>query len=208
VIIALAFLNIYFGYFWQNPFNADGYNVMNFIFIYLIGQYIKKYISIPKLKTDRNKIVAGYVCFSTLLGAWVLVLEFILRQHKLTGVSWAYNNPFIILSSILFFYIFLTINIRNSRINWWASSVLAVYLIHENSYIKGYIYNGIHNICRLPLLSANPVFQYAALILFTLVLMAACLCFDKFFQTLVRPVEKWMLFFWNKIEAKCRSLIH
>jgi hypothetical protein len=202
VIIALTFLNVYFGFVWRNPINPDGYNVMNFIFIYVIGQYMKKYISIQKLTESRNKLIFLYIVMSVVFGLWMLFVVFILKQNTMSAISWSYNNPFIIISSIIFFCIFLTFNFRSKKINWLATSTIAVYIIHENNYFRHYIYTVIIAISNHLILLNDIVLMYLSILLFALLFMIACLLFDKIFQKIISPVKRLLIFLWVKIEAR------
>jgi hypothetical protein len=202
VIIALTFLNVYFGFVWQNPINPDGYNVMNFIFIYVIGQYIKKYISIQKLTEVRNKLIFLYIVMSVVFGLWVLFVVFILKRSAMSTISWSYNNPVIIISAIMFFCVFLTFNFRSKKINWLATSTIAVYIIQENRYFRLYIHDVIISITNHSVLLNDIVLMYLLILLFALLFMIACLLFDKVLQKIISPVERLLIFLWAKIEAK------
>jgi len=207
-ILLLTFINVYFGYFWHNPVNSDGYNVMNFIYLYVIGQYIKKYISIDNFKPLRFKLAISYVFFSFLLAVLVLFNDIVLRRNGATSIFWTYNDPIVIISSIIFFCIFLTFDVRSRIVNWLATSTLAVYLIHENGYSRHYIYDFIGRICKFPFLLNHLIFIYLSILLLAILLMITCILFDKLFQKVFKPVENLLLFFWNKIESKYTTLVN
>lgn len=48
LIFGLTFLNVYLGWFWEGKINPNGYNVMQMIYIYMIGRYISAYASTEK----------------------------------------------------------------------------------------------------------------------------------------------------------------
>ncbi len=207
VIFLLTFLNVYFGFFWHNPINSDGYNVMNFIFLYMIGSYIKMYVSIQDLIKSRRMLIWGYLFLSIIFGCLILFNTFVLKENGLTVLSWAYNHPIILITSILFFCIFLTFNMSSKWINWLAGSVLSVYLIHENSYLRVYLYELLKKIYNYPIISDYLVLKYFFLILFAMLLLLVCILFDKMFQKIIRPVENILVFLWSKIEAKYATLV-
>lgn len=201
-ILALTLLNVYFGFFWRNPINSDGYNVMNFIFLYVIGQYVNKYFPIPKLAELRNRLILIYLLMSLVLGLLILFIVFVLKNNALANIFWAYNNPLVVISSIIFFCIFLTFNFKSRIINWLATSTLSIYLIHENSYIRQYIYDFIRDICNSPVFLNFIALRYILIIIAALILMISCILFDKLFHKIIRPVENLLIFLWSKVEVK------
>jgi len=207
-ILALTLLNVYFGFFRQNPINSDGYNVMNFIFLYVIGQYINKYIPIPQLAELRNRLLIIYLLISLVLGLLIIFIVFVLKNNALTNIFWAYNNPLVVISSIVFFCIFLTFNFKSQIINWLATSTLSIYLIHENSYLRQYIYDFIRDICNLNVFSNFIVLRYIVIIIAALLLMTVCILFDKIFQKIIKPIEDLLIFLCSKIEAQYSSFIN
>jgi surface polysaccharide O-acyltransferase-like enzyme len=208
-ILTLFFLNVYFGFFWRNPINSDGYNVMNFIFLYVIAQYVNKYISIPKLSELRNRLILIYLLLSLVLGLLILFVVFVLKQNNAkANILWAYNNPIVLISSIIFFCVFLTFNFKSRIINWLATSTLSIYLIHENSYVRQYIYDFIRDICNLNVFSNSIALRYIVIIIAALILMVSCILFDKLFQKIIKPIENMLIFLWTKIEIKYSTFIN
>jgi len=207
-ILVLTFLNVYFGFFWRNPINSDGYNVMNFLFLYIIGQYINKYISISKLSKLRNRLILIYLLLSLVLGLVILFVVFILKKNTIAEAFWAYNNPLVVVSSIVFFCIFLTFNFKSRIINWLAASTLSIYLIHENSYVRLYIYHFIRDICNSHFFSNSIALRYIVIIITALILLVSCIVFDKLFQKIIKPLENLLVFLWSKIETQYSSFIN
>ena len=135
--------------------NGNGYSLSNFILLYFIGAYIRKY-PIKLKKTDNTKkllIISGYLFFS--------FLNFLLlySSYQLEGVnsvfkyiadifrtSTNYDNPIVIISSIFYFLFFKHLNIKNSKvINLIASTVLGIYLIHTNRLLRDFVFRCFGN---------------------------------------------------------------
>ena len=122
-----------------------------FFVIYLIGSYIRLYLDIDKLKT--NKLIIGLVAsiLITYIGTlffgyidltskayiwWSLPIEGIMKNSLFTGV-YAENKFFILIASLCLFLLFLKRKeFSNKYINFLAGSALGVYLIHENTIVS------------------------------------------------------------------------
>ncbi len=115
----LAFINIYLGWYHGGRINQAGYSIMHLIFIYFIGYYISRNASVAKhLPPTAYLLVYGIAVCATAL-----------------SLNYAYNNPLVILSSIALFLTFATMRPRHSAfVNWIASSVFMVYLLHKAPY--------------------------------------------------------------------------
>lgn len=133
------FLLVYFAYqtmsqlFAPYSFNG-GYSVLSFIGLYLIGRLFSKidFLSFRWFKSNTLIVVWGGV---TLLLTMSTLLFAILENRTganigdgLFGMN--YNNPIVIVQSIIGFLFFLTINIKSRIINWLACSALSIYLLH------------------------------------------------------------------------------
>lgn len=186
ILIFLSILNIYFGFLWQGNINKDGANVMNFIYLYLIGKYLSLHC-INKWRNNKNTIMLyiGLAVFVFLLSD----LEYFLTGGKLHyGFLFGYNNPIIIVESIAFFLIFRNLNLKNATINAISISSLSVYLLHENVYISNYLYSSLKSIvCTVT------IFEKCALILaFSLALFAISISLDKIRILFLKKVEYWL----------------
>ncbi len=109
-----------------------GYSIVNFVFIYLIGCYIKdREENIIKIST--KKIIIFLILDIIILMVWTYL------EHTLTGniinatTAWNYENPLVILEAILFFLLFKRIKIKDNKIiNKLALAAFPSYLIHLN----------------------------------------------------------------------------
>ena len=100
-------------------------------------------------------------------------------------IVFSYINPIIILSSLALLFTFNNIEIPLSKtINWIASSVFAVYIIHTNEFVMGPYRSAVWY-----LYSSYPVVLRSLLILLFLSLVfISCVFFDKI-----------RLFVWGKL---------
>lgn len=129
IILLLFLMNCFGGYLWMT-FNANnGYSIFNFMFLYLLARYMRKYDLFRYIKNP----LLSYLGISCLLFLICIYLQLWGGRYiiKLT----AYNNPLIIFSSVLFFKVFQNMNIkRNLRL--LSQLMLGVYLIHDNEVMR------------------------------------------------------------------------
>lgn len=106
--------------------SGAGYSIINFIMLYLIGGYIRKYSS----KTNEKSNVLQVSLLVYLLTSLIIWGESFFFD---TSVAWSYCNIFVIIqaSSLFMFFQHLSIN-YNRYINYIAESVFGVFLIHEH----------------------------------------------------------------------------
>lgn len=123
-LILLTIANVYFGWFGDSNVNKNGCNVVNFVYLYFIGRYIKIY----NLTIGKWKSLAIYVICSLLLG----VLSVTSSGYAYYIFHEKYNNPILIIESVALLCFFVSLNFKSKFINWLAKSSIAIYLIHSN----------------------------------------------------------------------------
>lgn len=181
----LTFINVYMGFFSKNEkFNDSGYNIMNFIYLYFIGRYINIYCN-ESHHNKKSKYWVIYICCSLIIAGTILVThKFGIRGIYVLGLnSLNYNSPLVLISSIALFMCFKNIQIKNKTINWFASSALAIYLIHGGlPYGKLFQYLGAHY--------GNQWFS--GIIYFTIasIVFIVCIMIDKIRMLVTNPIEK------------------
>lgn len=119
MLAVLAFINVYLGWYHGSIINRAGYSIMHLIFIYFIGYYIAH--NATTLKRLPSAVYLLLYCISVFVTA--------------LSMNYAYNSPSVLLSSAALFLTFATMRPRHSvAINWIASSVFMVYLLHKAPY--------------------------------------------------------------------------
>lgn len=114
----------------------EGYNITNFILLYLIGRWLKLY---PIVITTKR--ITCYLFLSLIYTVLINVIGVNQGMPISTKFFWAYCSPQILLSSSLIFLFFTKIKIQQTLfMKVMASGSLSVYLVHENSLINKYIY--------------------------------------------------------------------
>lgn len=131
ILLSLFFISIYIGTVGGDITLIDGKNVVNFIFLYIVGNTLLYY------KVFFEKISINILILFFLLLNLALVTVYSVSAENLLGsivwrLSFPYSSPLLLCNSIIFFLIFSKINIQSKAINWMAKSSLAIYLIHSN----------------------------------------------------------------------------
>lgn len=147
----------------QEIYNTrGGYNLLQFIILYFIGAYFKKYKIqechyFKKFTPEAKKtililtylslgLVSGFITLATSNISGGPMINYL--SGTLNNAIYSYNNPFIIIQSICYFLFFSLLSIKNRVINTLSSTTLGVYLIHDNNFIREYLYKilGFQNI--------------------------------------------------------------
>ena len=126
-ILLLSIINLYFGYFWKLEYsgNVSGFTLMQFVWLYVIGGYIRRYVSLDKLREHKWHLLGIYI-LCAIIYSTLSIYDMSHRGWHWDG--WKYNNPVLVLGSIAFFMFFLTLNVKSRLINFAAASVFGMYL--------------------------------------------------------------------------------
>lgn len=178
-----AFQTIY-GWTDSAPEFYYGYSTLSFIGLYLLARYLRLYP--VRALSNRRLCLITYFASSLFitLAIWGLMKMDFHTDYAIL-IVFSYINPIIILSSLALLFTFNNIEIPLSKtINWIASSVFAVYIIHTNEFVMGPYRSAVWY-----LYSSYPVVLRSLLILLFLSLVfISCVFFDKI-----------RLFVWGKL---------
>lgn len=132
LLAVVVAVNVWCGWWWGCAFNPTGYTIMQLIMVYLIGRYVGKYVCI----SDVNKrhiatlsIVQYFIATSLIFVSYLWIPE----------KAFAYNSPFVLLSTVSFFMIFICFDFQSKTVNYIAKSAFAVYLFHKAPLVWGNI---------------------------------------------------------------------
>lgn len=116
---------------------SNGYSILSFCVIYLIGRYIKIYGVADVIRNNSFKIYVAISLLSTILT--IIFTKAGFHADYFNAYITKYNNPLIILSSVCFFLTFISINISyTSIVNHLAKSCIAVLIVHTTPFINRY----------------------------------------------------------------------
>lgn len=170
----------------NRPIDDAGFGIPNFIYLYLLGRYIKLYnISFHSKKF----FLLLYFIISISLCLFQLSYSIILG-FSFTAL-FSYNTIFVFLGSVTLFLFFTKLNIGyNSFINKWAKYCLAIYIIHMHPLLW-------YKICEFLQITHIPPIWFIPYSLSVSIIM--------YFTFAL--VEKIRLYFFDNIENKINNRI-
>lgn len=183
LLLIFAIFQFYFGWFYQREYSGDGYNLWNFMFLYLIGRFIALH---TKKNYNRKKLyLFSYIFFSILTAT--LMNQTLIGKIWFTNRLYDYNSPLIIISAVSFFLFFRNLRIKSKIINWLANSVLAVYLITESPWIgTKYLYLFVDHLGKIIM---NNLALSLYIFCFAIITVFFCLLIDKLRIIISKPIE-------------------
>lgn len=134
------------------------YSIEQFILMYFIGAYIRKYELEKKWLSKTNKIQKRIVCISVFFVGLLINFSLCMTQKELCAIDSnilnfvgksigdfinSYSSPILVLQSIAVFVLFSTFSFKSKIINYISNLVLGVYLIHDGGYARCTIYGFI-----------------------------------------------------------------
>lgn len=153
---------------------TNGFSIIQFVFLYLIGSYIRLHWN----REVRKEYYIGFYILITVMITSSKIIFASLGFHTLSGILFEYNSVTVVLSSVMLFMFFRSISIKNNVLNKAIGSVSAltfgVYLIHENIFLRGILYK---KILHQDLFLNTPFFIPAAIVTISGI-FAACICID------------------------------
>ena len=188
-LVAFGVISIYFGCTEGDITLQDGKNLVNFIFLYLLGNILK--VSQDKWQPWNVWLLLGIFIAINVLTFTILYLSYGTYLHDYVfNISFPYRSPLLIINAILVFMMFGKLHINSVWINSIATSMFAVYIIHCQPMI--------HNIFVMGALRKVLDFSqggvFVKLLVLTIGIMLICMLIDK----CLTPYWKWQ----NKLLVK------
>ena len=156
--------------------NNKGFSLLNFILLYIIGAYLRKYpieksYLFSKLTSNSRKILFIFIYFSlAFLNLLIFYFQIPLAETTnpllneiasiIDNMHIAYNNPILILQAIFFFLYFGELKIYSKIINFISIRTLDIYLIHDNYLLRGTIYQPILLFLKNAKLDFKAIFMF------------------------------------------------
>jgi len=164
-VVLLAIVNVVIGFFYPNVC-SNGYHVMNFMLLYLIGRYIRvgKGTKVVTL-LSRHSLPILALSWVIMFGTFLVVYVWLGKDMAATKL-WGYNNPFVILEAVTLFVMFTKIDIQSTTINRIASLTFPVFLLHTGVAIQPFRNAFSH--------SVYVGYGYIGVLVLTLTLFATC----------------------------------
>lgn len=104
----------------------------SFVFMYIIGGYIKRFA--PNFKTPRARYLLIFIGLCLVDAGLNVVYG---GYTKAFGIM---NNPLVVLESAFLFMFFKDLHFKSKIINLFAGATIGVYAIHENPYVREWLW--------------------------------------------------------------------
>lgn len=141
----------------QHTFSNYGFSIIHFVFIYILGAYLKKYPISENIHFKKYSNKKRLLCFSAIFficGIFNFLLyefaknvvlindnDFIVYMSSCIRENvFNYQNPILIIQSIAYFLIFENFALQNKWINRISKNIFAIYIITENPNIRSWLY--------------------------------------------------------------------
>lgn len=185
-IIIFYIFQTFYGYILMDwPF-CNGYSLVSFIGLYLLGRYISIFggDKIVRVKSFSHGLLKYFLIstFVTLCLWGLYMIGEAGMAHIAFLRSFMYLSPFVIYSSVCLLIAFGKLNIRSPLINKIAASSLAVYLIHTQTY------GIINHICLWNFHTFGPILYWVIDIFIMAGIFSLCILMDQ--------IRIWV---WNRI---------
>ncbi len=146
VLLLIIFYVIQSLFGWLEPFwfaiYRNGYSIISFIGLYLLGRLIFNYQSNIILSYKKKMYLGMYLIISTVVSIIVYTMLYIIDinaiKTRIIPLMVAYSSPIVVFCSICLFVCFMKIKIQSKFINWIGVSAFSVYLVHTHPYIINY----------------------------------------------------------------------
>lgn len=155
---------------------SNGKNLTNFIYFYLVGNQLNYYRD-RWINIKTSTLVLCYIVFNVV----ILGLEYFMCGHivgkLIKSLSFPYHSPLILVGAVMFFMIIGKQHFQSRFINYVAASSLAIYLIHGS---RPYLPELHGVVCGyLQGVTGNNIFLLGSYIIYTLIVITACVFIDK-----------------------------
>lgn len=188
----------------QRTFANDGFTLIHFIFVYIIGAYLGKY---PIKENIHFKNFSNRKRRWLFIGIFLFmgIFNFLLFRFSNTSLIeskdaiindigrlinravFSYQFPTILIQSIAYFLVFETFKIKSKIINLISSGVFAIYVITENLYVRDYMY------LKLGILKYYVAFDYKIIpkvFLYSIIIFIVCVIAELIRKIIISLISK------------------
>ena len=203
-LIFVTLISVYSIHF--DPFNLNrGYGLCWFVILYCLGAIIKKY-DLPDLLSRKKWLLTILLAFAII---WTLkILTFHMRESFLKNIlvySIIYVSPLVLVMAIGWVCFFSKITFKKINpkiISFFSTSAFSVYLIHDNSYIRGYVISKAHEL----VIDNNTFTLTLSIICGVLIIFFSCVLIDKVRILLFRLIKTNTLC--EKAEKSVKNIVN
>lgn len=114
-------------------FDSSGKSLYGFIYMYVLGGYLRLHIPCHKKARYRYLIIFAFL---TLINAALCIFS-----DSYSKISTENNNPFVVLQGICLILYFRDLKFKSKAINYIATANLGVYMIHEQFLVRNKLWH-------------------------------------------------------------------
>ena len=134
-LAVITVITVVFGFFVDWVGIGNGFTLAQGIYMYLFGVFCAKNIKQIRKKLSRSLLLVGYALCSSITGASVVVLHWVLGKDIKAGWVLQYNSPLIILAAVCLSLVFIGASVSEGKVLIWLSKLsrysLTVYLLSD-----------------------------------------------------------------------------
>ncbi len=186
MLMCLGFSSCYLAMSGGDNNMLDGKTLVNFMFLYCVGNQLKM-----ERKYWQDFRTCYVIMIYALLNAIIFILEYLYGTQlgtMLYKFCFLYSSPVLLVNAIIFFILFARLDIKSNMVNSIASSSLAIYLIHGNTFVIDKIHVPFAH--WIQQYTTQSVVLFGAYILYTLFVILVCIAIDKSFSPLWNIIQK------------------
>jgi surface polysaccharide O-acyltransferase-like enzyme len=188
IVVIFTILNAVTGFFFSTGGAIGingGYSLMSFVHIYLLGQFIARYV---RYQTFQQWSAVIYIFSSILL---FLIVFISITRFQGDGIIrlFSYNNPLVIISAVSFFFVFKSFRLQSGLVNQTATGVLGVYLLHDHRLVRKHVIDRLFDWSQ----NYSGYQHFLVLLLITVLVFVTCLLIDKVRELLLAPVANYLV---------------
>lgn len=176
LVLTLTLTNVLFGRFIGT---ADGFSLLWFINLFMIGQRLKR----TSIQYSQKKIILLLIASITIhvIGSFILLNNIEILDSYNVGISGVYSNIFCLTTSVCLFLLFKqsSLTAHSKIISFFALSAFAVYLISENFIIKPEIWKIWNSLLKYTNASNNIMAFLSIQLAFCSLLFIVCVIIDR-----------------------------
>lgn len=198
LLLVLGFMGVYVGILGWDASLLEGKNLVYFILIYVIGNTLHRYEHAWR-RIPVGYLIAAYLLLNLALVSCSCFFCDTIIAKAIWRLFFPYQSPGLIINGILFFMIILHWQFKSKRVNWLASSALAIYLIHETGLVEYYLLGPISREIRGYM--GNDLLTLPAVALFAMVVCIVFILIDKGLS----PLWRWFARMGEALEVRTNN---
>lgn len=180
------------------PVEDRGYGIINFVLLYVIGAYLRKFEQKDKSKAF---YFGGFISSTVIVFLGSTLAKIILGGGE--WIIWGYNFFFNITGAVFLFLFFSKLDIQSKLINYIATFTLGVYFIHADPSLNNVLYEKIlktQNYWFSPLFIVHALMSIAAVYIgCTIIDMIRKWLFGKIGEVIEPFFKKHLPILWKQI---------